>query len=240
MSAPKLLVLIGSGPGIGLTTAKLFASKGFNIALLARSADRLKQDATQIQAADKSSSIKVETFAVDITDHAAFKSALEDVHKKLGPPEIVIYNAARVGPSEFGKFTSEEMVQDYRLNAVGIYVAAVWALPYLEEAAQNGSHPSFFLSGSGVSYRPLPPVFSLSMMKAAQGNFLKSFEHIAGPKGVHVAHLFINGHVSPDEPVRTFDACAEGHWALYQQDKPNWESTRDVGDMDEYARQQGF
>jgi NAD(P)-dependent dehydrogenase (short-subunit alcohol dehydrogenase family) len=234
------MVMIGSGPGIGLATSKLFASKGFNIALIARSADRLKDDAAQVQAAAKESSVKVEIFPVDVTDHAAFRSALADVHKKLGAPEVVIYNAARVGPSEFGKFTPEEMLQDYRLNAVGIYVAAVWALPYLEQVAKNGGKPSFFLSGSGVSYRPLPPVFSLSMMKAAQGNFLKSFEHWAAPKGVHVAHLHINGSVSDEEPVRTAQNIAEAHWALYQQDKADWQSTRDVGDMEQYATSLGF
>jgi short-subunit dehydrogenase len=237
MSSSKLLVLIGSGPGIGLATAKLFASKGFNVALVSRSADRLKDDAAQVKG---SSSVKVETFPVDVADHDALKSTLENIHKALGPPEIVIYNAARVGPSEFGKFTPEEMMQDYRINAVGIYVVATWAIPYLEQAAQKGGKPSFFLSGSGVNYRPLPPVFSLCMNKAAQTNFLKSLHHIAGPKGVHVAWLNINGSVGDDEPVRTAATCAQQHWELYQQDKSSWEKSREVGDMAAYAEGMGF
>ena len=240
MPSPKLLVLIGSGPGIGVATAKLFASKGFNVALVSRSADRLKDDAAQVKSAATDSSVKVETFPVDVSDHVALKSKLESIHQSLGPPEVIVYNAARVGPSEFGIFTPDEMVQDYRLNSVGIYVVAAWALPYLEQSAQQGGHPSFFLSGSGVNYRPLPPVWSLSMNKAAQTNFLKTLRHIAGPKGVHVAWVNINGHVSPEEPVSTPDASAQQHWILYQQDKKDWEHSRELGDMEAYAKELGF
>lgn len=240
MSSPKLLVLVGCGPGIGVSTAKLFASKGFNVALLARSADRLKDDASKVQAAAKDSSVRVETFPVDASDHADLKSVLETVHKAMGPPETVVYNAARVGPSAFGEFTPEEMLQDYRLNGVGIYVAATWALPYLEESGRKGGHPSFFLSGSGIGWRPLPPFFSLSMQKAAQNNFLQSLEHIAAPKGVHVARLDINGIVSPDDPEMSPDLVAEEHWVLYQQDKAHWESVRNVADMEAFAKKMGF
>lgn len=240
MSSPKLLVLIGSGPGIGVSTAKLFASKGFNVALLSRSADRLKDDAAKVQAAASSPSVKVQTFPVDVSDHAALKSMLENVHKSLGAPEIVVYNAARVGPSIVGEFTPDEMLQDFRINSVGIYVAATWALPYLAESAQNGGHPSFFLSGSGIGYRPFNPFFSLSMQKAAQNNFLQSFEQIAGPEGVHVARLDINGIVTPDDPEVSPDRVAEQHWVLYQQDKAGWEKMRDVADMETFAKKMGF
>ena len=40
----RLLVIVGTGPGIGLAAASLFASKGFNVALLSRNPDRLKED----------------------------------------------------------------------------------------------------------------------------------------------------------------------------------------------------
>lgn len=240
MSSPKLLVLIGSGPGIGVSTAKLFASKGFNVALLSRSASRLEEDAAKVRAAASSSSVKVQTFPVDVADHAALKSTLESVHKSLGPPEIVVFNAARVGSSLIGEFTPDEMLQDFRINSVGIYVAATWALPYLAESAQNDGHPSLFLSGSGIGYWPFNPFFSLSMQKAAQNNFLQSFEQIAAPKGVHVARLDINGLVNPDDPEVAPDMVAEHHWALYQQDKASWEKSRQVADMETFAKKMGF
>ena len=242
MSSNKLLVLIGSGPGIGVATASLFASKGFSVALLSRNAQRLSDDAQKVRAAggSSSSSSNVQTFTVDASDHTALRSTLEQVHQSMGRPEVVVYNAARVGPSTLGEFTPEEMLQDYKLNNVGIYVAATWALPLLAESAKSpGAHPSFLLSGSGIGYRPFVPFFSLSMQKAAQSNFLLSFEQVAGPQGVHVARVDINGVVSPDDPELSPDAVAAQHWRLYQQDKASWEKIANVSDMDTFARKMG-
>ena len=238
MSANKVLVLIGSGPGIGVTTAALFASKGFDVALLARNADRLKTEAQAVKDASNGKT-KVETFSVDVADHNALKSTLEKVASSVGPPEVVVFNAARVGPSEFGSFTAEELLQDFKINNVGIYTAAVWALPYLEEAAKKGGSPSFLLSGSGIGRQPIAPFFSLSMQKAAQINFLKTFDQLAGPKGVHVGRLDINVMVSPDHPTGSPEIIAKEHWRLYQQGKDQWEHVGQVGDMREFAKQLG-
>ncbi|KAK7974090.1 hypothetical protein PG989_015938 [Apiospora arundinis] len=241
----RLLVLIGSGPGIGVATASLFASKGFSVALLSRNAERLKEDAAKVCSSAASSDaggvpIAVETFPVDVSDHAALQKTLEAVHASLGPPEVVVYNAARVGPSQFGAFTPEALLDDFKINGVGLYVAAVWAMPYLAELAslqqqqqeEAPRHPSFLLSGSGINYTPIPPLFSLSMQKAAQSNLLNSLGQMYGPKGVHVARLDINGFVREDDETMAPARCAKQHWRLSQQQQKDWEHVVDVGDMD--------
>jgi short-subunit dehydrogenase len=238
-SSNKLLVLIGSGPGIGVATASLFASKGFNIALLSRNAERLKQDVQTVQSA-ASNKVKVESFPVDVADHTALKTTLDKVADSLGPPEIVIYNAARVGPSQFGEFTAEELLQDFKVINVGIYIAAVWALPHLAESAKQGGSASFFLSASGIRQQPLNPFFSLSMQKAAQCNFMKSFDQIAGPQGVHVAYLDINGIVSPEDKYCSPKLVAEEHWRLYQQERGQWEHVGTLGSLRELAKAVGI
>lgn len=235
----RLLVLIGSGLGIGIATASLFASKGFSVALLSRNAERLEESAIKVRTLVASEVQSVETFPVDASDHAALRTALEAVHAALGPPEVVVYNAARVGPSQFGAFVPDELLDDFKLNGVGLYVAAAWAMPYLAElASQKGEEekalcrPSFLLSGSGINYKPIPQLFSLSMQKAAQANLLKSLEHMYGPKGVHVARLDINGFVREDDDTMAPARCAEQHWRLSQQQQKDWDQVVDVGDMD--------
>lgn len=123
---------------------------------------------------------------------------------------------------------------------IGQYVAASWALPLLEEVAKEpGTHPSFFLNSSGVSYDPLPFSFSLSMMKAAQNNFLGSLAKVAGPKGVHVGRIDINGVVSDEEEVRNAKHISEQLWGLYQQDKDKWSFVEDCGDMEGLLKRAG-
>lgn len=129
------------------------------------------------------------------------------------------------------------MLMKAKLMNIGQYVAASWALPLLAEVAEEpGTHPSFFLNSSGVSYDPIPFQFSLCMMKAAQNNFLSSLAKVAGPNGVHVGRIDINGKVSDEEKVRNAKHIAEQLWELYKQDKDEWSFVEDCGDMDELLR----
>ena len=124
-----------------------------------------------------------------------------------------------------------------KLMNIGQYVAASWALPLLEEVAkEEGTHPAFLLNSSGVAYDPVPFRFVLGMMKAAQNNFLSSLAKVAGPKGVHVGRIDINGTVSDDEKVRNAKHIAEQLWELYQQDKNNWSFAEDCGNIDELLK----
>ena len=120
---------------------------------------------------------------------------------------------------------------------IGQYVAASWALPLLEDVAkQPGTHPSFLLNSSGISYAPVGQLFSLSMQKAAQNNFLGSLAQMAGPKGVHVARIDINGIVSDAEPVLNAKNIAGQLWDLYSQGQKDWVDKVDCGTVEEFFK----
>lgn len=111
----KLIVVLGSGPGIGSQTAAYFASQGFNtVALLSRNAQRLSDDVASVKKA--SSSVRVETYAVDLANTEALQSTLKKVESELGKPEVVLFNAARVAPSKIGEEAPENVVQDFKVS----------------------------------------------------------------------------------------------------------------------------
>src|SRR5689334_20987486 len=100
------LVIIGSGPGVGITTATLFAQKKFNnIALISRTIDRLDRDRkTLLEAVSLTGrQVTVKTWAVDITNTPAFKKVLSEV-EKFGDVSCVLFNAARVDMSTLLEF----------------------------------------------------------------------------------------------------------------------------------------
>ena len=101
MSTSGLLVVVGSGPGIGSATASLFASNGFNIALMSRSAERLKEDQARVSKAN--SKIECNVFPADVADSSALKRALNQIHESMGPPEVVLFNTARIAPTTIGE-----------------------------------------------------------------------------------------------------------------------------------------
>lgn len=109
----RLLVILGAGPGVGMATALHFASKGFDVALLSRSIERLAKDVATVQEA--SPNVRAQAFTVDVGDPVALKKALEKVEVELGVPEVVYYNAARVRPSKIGETSPEYILDDFKV-----------------------------------------------------------------------------------------------------------------------------
>lgn len=115
-----VLVVLGSGPGIGVSTAKLFAQKHFSkIALVSRNVERLEKERTEVvQAADRD--VDVDTFATDIGDLAQLRQTLGKI-EKLGPIGCVFFNAARIRPSEILATSVEEIEEDFRVGLIDIF-----------------------------------------------------------------------------------------------------------------------
>lgn len=113
------MIVIGSGPGIGSTTATTFATKGFkHIILMSRNADRLKQDAQEVKAA--SNAAQVETVPVDLGAdesqiNASFKKAKSILENWGVPVEVVLFNAIRVGQSKVMEFSSADFERDLKV-----------------------------------------------------------------------------------------------------------------------------
>jgi NAD(P)-dependent dehydrogenase (short-subunit alcohol dehydrogenase family) len=79
-TSPVILIL-GAGPNIGQAVAKTFASKGFKVALAARS---LKEtDSTENQL----------NITSDFTNPDDVVNAFIKVKKVLGIPSVVVYNS---------------------------------------------------------------------------------------------------------------------------------------------------
>lgn len=228
MSSPGPLFIIGTGPMIGSHVPRLFATHSFTrIALFARSTETLKASSDFIT--DAVSSVSVHSYQADVTDHVTFKSVLEKAIKEVGSPEVVLYNAARINYGNFGDYTEEDILEDFKIPSLGTYTAAKVLLPHLQALAKEkpGSHPSFFVTSSPIIYQAFAPVFSLSMAKAAQANLVK-FLAQENKDVIHVGLVMIGGPVSPEEPVNNPKNIANFVLKLWEQKKGNWVSEINV------------
>lgn len=111
------LVVFGSGPGIGSHVAALFASRGFGkVVLLSRNAQRLEEDASFVKS--KASGVSVETVTINLSDLDDVGRALQEVDKRVDgtPLECVLFNAARVGPSNLLEWTTGELENDLKVR----------------------------------------------------------------------------------------------------------------------------
>ncbi|KAE9378631.1 putative NADP(+)-dependent dehydrogenase [Stipitochalara longipes BDJ] len=220
MSSDGLLV-IGSGPGIGVTTASLFAQKKFTkIALIARDNSRLTKDRETILQAAKSAgkTVEVQTWSVDITNSTSFKAVLKET-EKFATFSCVFFNAARVEPSDLLSFPEEEILKDFKTTTIALYTISHWALPILNSLPAS-SQPSLLITSSLLPHEPVPYVFSLSLVKASQRNLAQSLA-LTYPD-VHVALLNVGGPVSWEDKWFNPPAIAKKFWELYTQEKDKW------------------
>lgn len=244
MPSSQVLLVLGSGPGIGVTAAKLFASKGHfsTIALLARDHTRLQEEKAQVEQAATSAGrqVAVTTYATDLTDFDALKKTLGAV-EKLGTVGCVFFNAARIQPSEILKTSLEEIDEDFKVCDAGpertrvgldgranaflqttnlaLYITAQWAIPLLQ--ASGVPSPTFVVTNSLLPEHPLPFLFSLSAVKASQQNMVHCLRAAFGME-VHIGLVKVGGQVSPGDEKFNPPRIAEEVVGFYEQDKPRW------------------
>ena len=224
MSSPGPLFIVGSGPMIGSHIARLFATQSFTrIALFSRSNSNLLRDASFVTSAAPSASVS--TYSADVTKHEELTATLQKAISEVGAPEVVVYNAARIQPSKFGTYSTEDIVEDFKIPNLGLYTTATVVLPHLQDLAKARpeAHPALFVTSGSIAYEPRGFVFSLSMAKAAQANMVKVLTD-ENKDVVHVALVTIGGAVSAEEEVNNPQNIAEKFWGLWEQEKGKWET----------------
>ncbi|SMR61852.1 unnamed protein product [Zymoseptoria tritici ST99CH_1A5] len=221
----KTLLVLGSGPGIGVGVASTFAVRGFtHIALVSRNGDRLKEDQGKVLDAiqERGYSCQVKTWTCDLTDFEALGKTLKEV-EGFGTLECVLFNAARVAGKPPLEEDVEAIEKDFRLTNLALYEVAKWAIPQLKSA----ENPSLFVTSTTQLYKePVADLVSLSLVKSAQRSLVLSL--VVKFPDVHVGLLSIGGVVSPEAKNLNPENIADRAWSLYSQKKGQWKREEEV------------
>jgi hypothetical protein len=108
------VLITGASGGIGYELAKLFARDHHNLVLVARSADKLAQVATELQL----HGITVKTVALDLATPLAPKFLFD--HLQDTPIDILINNAGFGVFGEFARMPEEEILGQINLNITAL------------------------------------------------------------------------------------------------------------------------
>jgi NAD(P)-dependent dehydrogenase (short-subunit alcohol dehydrogenase family) len=206
------LIIVGVGPGIGVSVARRFAREGFSIGVIARS--QATVDAA-IRAVSESNVVACGVTA-DAGDEVELASALDELIGQLGVPDVVVYNAAIIQFDSLGELTSAQHQQAWAVNVVGAITTAARLLPAMAERG-NGT---FVITG-GMPV-PIPDVVSLSLGKAGVRALTEMLETKYSPEGVHVATVTVGGAVAPNTALDP-DDIADEYWRLHMQPPTSWE-----------------
>jgi short-subunit dehydrogenase len=158
MENEKFALITGATSGIGYELAKLFANDKYNLVLVARSEDSLKQAASELQ----ESGITVHTIAADLFKPEAAKEVY-DKTKQLGITIDVLVNDA--GQGEWGRFFKTDLQREIDLVQLNIISLMSLTKYFLQEMVARNSGRILQLASS-LAKAPTPYMAVYAASKA--------------------------------------------------------------------------
>jgi short-subunit dehydrogenase len=146
-------LITGASGGIGYELAKLFARDHHNLVLVARSADKLAQVATELQV----QGLTVKIIALDLASPLAPKFLFDQLQSEGVAVEILINNAGFGAFGEFAQLPEEEILGQIQLNITALTELTRLFLPPM--IARRGGRIMNVASTAGFQPGPLMAVY---------------------------------------------------------------------------------
>ena len=207
----KVIVITGASSGIGLASARLFASLGARLSLAARSIDRLEAEAASLA----SSGGDVLCVRTDVSREEDCRNLIEKTVERFGRIDILVNNAGVSMRAMFRDLDLGVIKTLMDVNFWGTVYCTKYALPYLLES--KGSVVGVI---SIAGYAGLPGRTGYSSSKYAIRGFLDT---------LRIEHLYDGLHVMVFAPG--FTASNVRNAALTADGSRQGKTPRDEGKM---------
>ena len=232
----RTAVICGVGQGLGAALVRRFARGKYNVGMVARSAGYIQRLAAEFG----QGGTRVLPVAADITSPSQVARAFARVRQELGAVDVLINHAGNAAWKDFFDLTPEDFESSWRVCAYG-------SLLCCKEAAGDmvsGNGGTILFTGATSAVRGRPGALAFSSAKFAVRGLAWSLARELGPRGIHVAHIIIDGVLDTPQlregeglaeggPLLDVDAVARSYWDLVQQDRSSWTFEIDLRPHDE-------
>src|SRR5438445_12559928 len=165
----------------------------------------------------------------DISNSKQVAAAFHKVRQQLGPVEILIANASGSVGNGLMETAPEEFERSWRIGVCGAFLCAREAVVDMLECSAG----AIIFTGATSSVRGRGGAVAFSSAKFAVRGLAQSLAVELWPRGIHVAHIIIDGIIdtpkvrrtykpSANEPLLKPEAIADSYWNLIQQDRSAW------------------
>lgn len=235
MSEKKAVLVVGAGDATGGAIARRFAREGYIACVTRRSADKLAPLVAQIEAAGG----KAVPFGSDARNEDEVIKLVEHIEREIAPIEVAVFNIG--GNVRFGitETTTRVYTKVWEMGALAGFLMGREVAKVMLPRERG----SIFFTGATASLRGRDGFAAFSGAKHALRALAQSMARELGPKGIHVAHLVIDGAIDTAFIRDTFperyklkekegivnpDAIAEAYWQLHTQPKNAWTHEMDL------------
>jgi NAD(P)-dependent dehydrogenase (short-subunit alcohol dehydrogenase family) len=238
-SRTKAVVIgVGSADGLGAALSRCYAANGHHVLVAGRTPAKVESIAAAIRRDGGSAA----AYAVDATreeDVIRLFDAAMTRDELGGPADLVTYNAGINQKIDFLKMEASTFEEFWRANTLGGFLVG-------REAARRFAplgRGSIFFTGATGSLRGMPGFAHFAASKAGLRMIAQSMAREFGPKGIHVAHVIVDGAINGERVRSLFPgvfeqlgengmleikAIAETYWHLHLQHPSAWTQELDV------------
>jgi uncharacterized protein len=123
-------LITGASGGIGYELAKLFAKDGYNLVLVARSAEKLNQVAAELQTQH---GIRVTVVPLDLVEPSGPKFLFDQLGRERINVDILVNNAGYGAFGKFAQMPETEILDQIQLNVIALTrLTKLFLAPMLE------------------------------------------------------------------------------------------------------------
>jgi NAD(P)-dependent dehydrogenase (short-subunit alcohol dehydrogenase family) len=236
-SPNEVALIVGGGPGISASCARLFADEGMRVAVAARNPDKpvlAKLEQTH----------RVRRYACDASDPSAVAQLFEQVTADIGTPTLVVHNIDGRVPGIFRKGIIEAepgMVLDTLKNSSfsAFLVAQQAATRMLTNAAgRNGGKGTIIFTNASAAIKGYAKSGAFAMASHAKLGLAESMARELMPEGIHIVHVPIDAAIgwtqedgtrahrlagtTVDDNMADPDHIAQTYLQLHRQHRSTW------------------
>jgi len=232
----KVALIIGAGDATGGAVARRFAREGYAVCLTRRSADKLKELVEEIE----KDGGKAHAFGSDTRREDQVSELIETIERDIGPIEVAIYNVGGNVRFPITETTSRVYFKVWEMCAFGGFLVGREVAKRMLERERG----TILFTGATASMRGGEGFSAFAGGKHALRALAQSMARELGPKGIHVAHIVIDGMIDTEFTAERFpeaykdlhprggildpDHIAENYWHLHAQPRTAWTHELDV------------
>jgi NAD(P)-dependent dehydrogenase (short-subunit alcohol dehydrogenase family) len=218
--AAEVAIVVGVGPGLGSSLVRCFAGDGMTVVAAARHASKR----TEFK-----SMANIRPMDCDATSPGEVAGLFDQAESTLAPPALVVFN---VGAYQRGTVSETDPVEFERCWRVGCFSGFLVGREAAQRMIRAGQGTIIF-TGATASLRGGAGFVNLASPKFGLRAVAQSMARELGPKGIHVAHVIIDGQIrspryeallaerGPDSLLEP-DEIARSYLMLHRQQRSAW------------------
>jgi NAD(P)-dependent dehydrogenase (short-subunit alcohol dehydrogenase family) len=227
--------VIGAGDATGGAVARRFAREGFVACVTRRQADKLEPLLAQIRAEGD----VAHGFGSDARKEEEVVALVDHIERTIGEIEVLVFNIGANAPSSILDETARRYFKIWEMACLSGFLNGREVARRMVER-QRGT---ILFTGATASLRGSAGFAAFAGAKHALRALAQSMARELGPRGIHVAHVVIDGAIDTafirdnfperyalkdQDGVLNPDHIAEQYWMLHRQPRDAWTHELDL------------